>query len=137
VLQESPQVLHGVVLAPSDGQGNRRLVGYVVPSGPFDRAGIQAYLSEKLPEYMIPSVLVEIGSIPLTANGKIDRRALPSVEAGEQLEGQYVAPRNETEARLSEIWQELLGVERVGVYDNFFELGGHSLLAIRLVSTID
>ena len=84
---------------------------------------------------MIPALWVELESLPLTTNGKIDRKALPDPE-GTTAEGGYAAPRNETEQQLAAIWQELLGVERVGINDNFFEIGGHSLLAMRVVSAI-
>jgi thioesterase domain-containing protein/aryl carrier-like protein len=75
-------------------------------------------------------------SIPLTPNGKVDKRKLPSVDAGELVSGRYVAPRNQTESVLAEIWQDLLGVDRVGIHDNFFELGGHSLTTIQMTSRI-
>ncbi|PSL42360.1 amino acid adenylation domain-containing protein, partial [Chitinophaga niastensis] len=113
-----------------------RLVAYIVPNGQFDKAGIIAYLKDKLPEYMIPVSFTEIGAIPLTANGKIDRRALP--DPGNQALSlhEYVAPASAMEQLLADIWQQLLGLERVGLHDNFFELGGHSLLAMRLISII-
>jgi amino acid adenylation domain-containing protein len=85
---------------------------------------------------MVPSVLVEMESIPLTANGKADRKALPDPDATEVPADQYVAPRNDAEARLARIWQDVLEEEQVGVHDDFFELGGHSLLAVRLISAI-
>jgi len=136
VLQQCDLVSQAVVLAREDKQGDKRLAGYIVPSGNYDREGILAYLKDKLPDYMIPPVLMEMDSFPLTANGKIDRNALPDPDAGELLGDQYVAPRNDVEAKLAEIWQEVLEVEQVGINDDFFELGGHSLLAVRLVSAI-
>ncbi|WP_147206424.1 non-ribosomal peptide synthetase, partial [Segetibacter aerophilus] len=137
ILQQSELVSQGVVLAREDKQGNRRLVGYVVAQdGWFDREGILSYLKEKLPEYMVPAMLVELESLPLTANGKVDRKALPDPDATEQLAGQYVAPQSDAEQRLAEIWQDVLEEEQVGVNDDFFELGGHSLLAVRLISAI-
>ena len=75
-------------------------------------------------------------SLPLTPNGKVDRKALPDPDASELSDKEYVAPRNEVEEKLAGIWQELLGIERVGIHDNFFELGGHSLLAMRVISAI-
>jgi acyl carrier protein len=84
---------------------------------------------------MVPAIWVELESMPLTSNGKVDKRALPDPELAD-MAAEYVAPRNPTEQALAKIWQELLGVERVGIYDNFFELGGHSLLAMRVVSYI-
>ena len=89
-----------------------------------------------LPEYMIPQLWVELETMPLTSNGKLNKKALPEPDGSALSSKEYVAPRNKTEELLVEIWQELLGLEEVGVYDNFFELGGHSLLATRLVSMI-
>jgi len=92
-------------------------------------------LKSKLPDYMVPSVFVRLEALPLTASGKIDRKALlsmPEVHAGSQ----YVAPRNNVEEQLCAIWQDVLGLKRVGVEDNFFELGGHSLLATRVISRV-
>ena len=136
VLGQSEQVSQAIVAVRADKQGNKQLVGYVVPEGEYDRNNIQAYLKQQLPDYMIPAHLVAMESFPLTANGKIDRKALPDPELPD-MAVEYVAPRNETEQALARIWQELLGIERVGVYDNFFELGGHSLLAMRVVSYIE
>ena len=136
ILQQTDLVSGAAVLAKADSQGNTRLIGYIVPQGYFDRDGIVAYLHEKLPEYMVPSVLIELEALPLTANGKIDRQALPDPEALASSEETHVAPRNETEQQLAAIWEEVLEVENVGVHDNFFELGGHSLLAVRLISAI-
>jgi acyl carrier protein len=136
VLKECAVVSQAVVVAREEKQGGVRLVGYVVPAGEFDKEGITAYLKEKLPDYMIPAVLMEMESLPLTANGKVDRKALPDPEATGLAGDQYVAPRNEAEKILCAIWQDLLEVERIGINDDFFELGGHSLLAVRLVSAI-
>ncbi|WP_432329964.1 non-ribosomal peptide synthetase [Mucilaginibacter sp. P25] len=133
VLQQCPGVQQGVVLARPDAQGNRRLVGYVVAGEGYDQEVLRTYLQSKLPEYMVPSLWVELASLPLTSNGKTDRRSLPDPDLS-LVRGNYEAPVTELEEQLAQIWQELLGVERVGVHDNFFELGGHSLLATRLIS---
>jgi thioesterase domain-containing protein/acyl carrier protein len=94
-------------------------------------------LRERLPDYMVPADFVLLAALPLTANGKIDRRALPAPEAATAgAEADFIAPRNELEQKLQAIWQDLLGVSRIGVRDSFFELGGHSLLAVRLFSRI-
>jgi acyl carrier protein len=135
-LQQHAGVRQGVVLAKEDHIGNKRLVGYVAPEGIFNKEAITAYLKDQLPEYMVPALWVELDSLPVTVNGKIDRKALPDPDASKLLSNNYVAPRNEIEEKLAAIWQQLLGVEKVGVYDNFFELGGHSLLAIRVISAI-
>ena len=97
---------------------------------------LRSYLKERLPEYMIPGVLVQLAELPLTANGKVDRRALPEPEqSGTSAEG-YVAPRTVTEEIVAGIWASVLKLERVGRNDNFFDLGGHSLLAVRLISRL-
>ncbi|WP_430909775.1 phosphopantetheine-binding protein, partial [Maribacter sp. 2-571] len=124
------------VSAHADGNGNKRLVGYVVIDGDFDKVALQEGLKDSLPEYMVPQLWVSLDALPLTVNGKVDRKALPLPELSEQSTVEYVAPRNDVEQQLVAIWQELLGVEKVGVYDDFFELGGHSLLATRFVSMV-
>ncbi|HEY4326481.1 MAG TPA: amino acid adenylation domain-containing protein [Mucilaginibacter sp.] len=134
-LDECEMVSQAVVLAKGDGNGNKHLVGYIVPQMSLDRQVLQNYLSSKLPEYMVPTIWIELEKLPLTPNGKTDRKALPDPELAE-LTAEYVAPRNLTEKRLADIWKELLGAERTGINDNFFELGGHSLLAMRMVSAI-
>jgi amino acid adenylation domain-containing protein len=136
ILQQSDLVSQGVVLGREDKQGNRRLVGYIVAQGQYDKEGIVSYLHGKLPEYMIPSVLVQVEQLPLTANGKVDRKALPDPDMSEMLSGQYAAPQSEVEKVLAGIWQDILEVDQVGVHDDFFELGGHSLLAMRLISEV-
>jgi amino acid adenylation domain-containing protein len=135
VLNQVEQVKLGVVVAKADSNGNKRLVGYVVAKETFDKQVIQSYLAAKLPDYMVPALWVELDQIPLTANGKIDRKALPDPELAD-MAAEYVAPRNATEQALASIWQDLLAADRIGIYDNFFELGGHSLLAMRVVSAI-
>ncbi|WP_281925913.1 phosphopantetheine-binding protein, partial [Flavobacterium collinsii] len=110
--------------------------GYVVVEGKLDRAALQEQLKLSLPEYMVPMIWVELAELPLTSNGKLDRKALPDPDSSDLSTKEYVAPRTETEHQLVQIWENLLGIEKVGVHDNFFELGGHSLLATRLVSMI-
>lgn len=136
LLQDCSLVRQAVVLAKEDSMGSKRLVAYIVPEGVYNKPGILAHLKEQLPEYLIPTLMVELKHLPVTANGKVDRKALPDPDAGQLLENQYVAPRTDMEKMLAEIWQKLLKVERVGIHDNFFELGGHSLLAIKLVHQI-
>jgi len=98
---------------------------------------VRKHLRNSLPEYMIPQHVVEIEEIPMTPNGKIDRKALPAPFGGVLLEEEaYVAPRTKLEQELAEIWQEALGVERVGIHDNFFDLGGHSLLSMQVIALI-
>ena len=136
ILQQCDEVSQGVVLAREDKQGNKRLIAYIIPEGWFDKDAIVSYLNEKLPEYMVPALFVELENFPLLPNGKVDRKALPDPDVSEVLLNQYEAPRNEIEEKLAAIWQDVLEVERVGINDDFFELGGHSLLAVRLISAI-
>jgi acyl carrier protein len=126
-------VRQAVVLVREDHSGDRRLVAYVV--GDVEVAELRRSLREQLPDYMVPAALVILDALPLTSNGKVDRKALPAPEqpgGGEE----YVAPRTPTEEVLAGIWADLLGLERVGAADHFFDLGGHSLLAIQAVSRI-
>ncbi|MFC3648048.1 amino acid adenylation domain-containing protein, partial [Planctobacterium marinum] len=97
---------------------------------------LSRYLAESLPDYMVPQHYMPLAELPLTSNGKVDKKALPSPDL-ESLERRYVAPRTETEAALCGIWQEVLGIEQVGVEDNFFQLGGHSLLLVKMLSKIE
>ncbi len=133
VLLQNEKIRQAVVLAKTNKAGNKYLAGYVTPEEKFDKEAITGWLGSKLPEYMVPTLWIEVAEMPLTSNGKIDRRALPEADPSELISNEYVAPRNETEERLTKIWQQLLGVERVGIHDNFFELGGHSLLVMRLI----
>jgi hypothetical protein len=98
---------------------------------------LQGFLRGRLPEYMVPGSLVLMEALPLTPNGKVDRRALPARESERPDQaGQFVAPQTEMERAITVVWQEVLGLERVGVHDNFFDLGGHSLLLVRLQSRL-
>lgn len=125
-----------VVLVKSDGAGQPRIVAYLVEQTGTCAEHHKQQLASLLPEYMVPSVLISITAIPLTVNGKLDVKALPEVDLAAS-KSAYQAPVNETQARLCEIWQQLLGLAKVGINDNFFELGGHSLLATRLMAKID
>ncbi|MEH1870989.1 non-ribosomal peptide synthetase [Nostoc sp.] len=139
VLSEHPAVRETVVIADEDIPDNKYLVAYIVLSG--EKVSkltftLRDFLKEKLPEYMVPTAYVVMESIPLTANGKVDRRALPRPDIVTFDKYDYVAPRSQVEELLTEIWSKVLGKEQIGVYDNFFELGGHSLLATQLISRI-
>ncbi|MDZ8090962.1 MAG: amino acid adenylation domain-containing protein [Nostoc sp. DedQUE05] len=117
---------------------SKRLVAYVVPQVEQSPtvSELRQFLKAKLPEYMVPSAFVLLESLPLTSNGKVDRRALPKPELDSILLEKFVAPRTPMEEMLAQIWAEVLKVEQVGIHDNFFELGGHSLLATQLLSRI-
>jgi amino acid adenylation domain-containing protein len=132
-LQEYPAVRESVVMAREDAPGDVRLVAYIVGEPLPTSAQLRSHLKERLPEYMIPSTFIMLESLPLNANGKIDRRALPAPE-GMQREASenFVAPRTGSEKEIVAIWEEVLRTDNVGVYDNFFELGGHSLLMIQV-----
>ncbi|HEU0051733.1 MAG TPA: amino acid adenylation domain-containing protein, partial [Longimicrobium sp.] len=135
-LLEHPGVREAAVLAREDVPGDTRLVAYVVGPDSVAVDALREHLSERLPEYMVPSAYVRLERLPLTPNGKVDRRALPAPEGDAYARRVHEAPVGETEAALAEIWSELLRVERVGRHDHFFELGGHSLLAVRVISRV-
>ncbi|RLT97982.1 non-ribosomal peptide synthetase [Ketobacter sp.] len=111
---------------------NEQLIAYVVSAQNQSTEQVRSTLRQSLPDYMVPAVVVTLPRWPLTPNGKVDRNALPDPEHSGRPE--YVAPRNETEEKLVEIWREVLGVEKIGIHDSFFDLGGHSLLAARAVA---
>ncbi|MEU7876481.1 amino acid adenylation domain-containing protein, partial [Dactylosporangium sp. NPDC049140] len=131
-------LMHPAVTAAVVVADEQRLIGYLVADGGMPSvAELRAFLAGRLPEHMVPAVFVELTAIPLTANGKLDRGALPAPDQSRpELEGAFVAPRSPAEELLAGIWAQILGVERVGVHDNFFELGGHSLLATQVVSRV-
>jgi amino acid adenylation domain-containing protein len=139
-LLECAALKEAVVVAREETPGDPRLVAYVVPGGqPAPMISEwRRLLQAKLPDYMVPAAFVFLESLPLTPNGKVDRQALPAPHrAGPELEGAFVAPRTPLEALIAEVWQDVLGVDRVGVYDNFFDLGGHSLLAMKVVARLE
>lgn len=136
-LRQHAQVAETVVVAREDNPGDKRLVAYVVARD-REQAGapeLRAFLSGKLPEYMTPSAFVFLDRLPLTLNGKVDRRALPAADHsrpdGDKV---FAAPRNPIEATLAQIWSNVLGVDPVGVDDNFFDLGGDSILSIQIIA---
>ena len=124
-------VTEAVVIVREDQPGDKRLVAYVVGDGNVD--AWREYLKAKLPSYMVPSGFVAMEAIPLTANGKVDREALPMPEE-KQVNSECVGPRNSNEQILTTIWKRVLGVKKVGIYDNFFEIGGDSILSIQIIS---
>jgi acyl-coenzyme A synthetase/AMP-(fatty) acid ligase/acyl carrier protein len=138
VLATYPGIADAAVVAREVEAGERRLVAYVVPDGDapdvLDVTALRAHVRDALPEYMVPAAFVVIDELPLTANGKVDRAALPlpTFESGSG----YRAPQGPTEQILCEVFAEVLGVDQVGVEDSFFDLGGHSLLAMRLLNRI-
>ena len=134
VLASFPAVREAAVIVREDQPGNKRLVAYVVFEHVLESSELRALLKETLPEYMIPSAFVALDALPLTSNNKVDRRALPAPERAQRED--IVAPRNELEQILADIWTDVLKQGQVGIHDNFFELGGHSLLAVQLTTKI-
>ncbi|WP_186072006.1 amino acid adenylation domain-containing protein [Burkholderia gladioli] len=139
-LAEVEGVREVAVIVREDAAGDRRLVAYYTAAdGQAEAAGAEAlreHAANRLPRHMVPAAYVALDALPLTANGKLDRRALPAPEAGAYARRDYAAPQGEAERLLAEVWSALLGVEQVSRHDNFFELGGHSLLAVRLVAKL-
>lgn len=137
ILRQHPDVYDCVVLLVEDSDKEKRLVAYVEKKGATHdvRQGLRTYLKSKLPVHMLPAALILLDKLPLTPGGKIDRKALPSPVIDFE-SNDYVAPRSVIEVKLVHIWEDVLGVPRVGVKDNFFELGGHSLLAMQMLARI-
>ena len=131
-----PGVREAVVIAREDAPGDKRLVAYLTaPQGGTvpEPAQLRASLAGALPDYMLPSAFVAMDALPLTANGKVDRRMLPAPEGDSLAHGVYVAPKGEVEEMIAELWCELLSIERVGRHDNFFDLGGYSLMVFQVI----
>ncbi len=134
-LGKHPKVAESLVMVREDSPGGARLVAYAVPAagGSVTSSELREFLAAKLPAHMVPQAFVILDAMPLTPNGKVNRRALPEASADRRdLGGTYVAPQAELERRIARVWQEVLGVERVSVHDNYFDLGGHSLLMVEV-----
>jgi amino acid adenylation domain-containing protein len=141
-LVEHPSVHEAVVLAREDHPGDKRLVAYITPAesngngagtAAMDVQALRSHLSSRLPEHMVPAAYVTLEKLPLTRNGKVDRKALPPPDDGAYVTHEYEEPIGEVENTVARIWAEVLKLERVGRNDNFFELGGHSLLAVSVI----
>jgi amino acid adenylation domain-containing protein/non-ribosomal peptide synthase protein (TIGR01720 family) len=138
-LASHPELRAAAVVAREDRVGHPYLTAYLVPNAERqpDIAGVREFLKERLPEVMVPAVFVTLPSLPLTVNGKVDRRALPAPEQNRAgMRESILPPRDDWELRLIRVWEELLDTRPIGVRDNFFESGGHSLLAVRLMFQI-
>jgi nonribosomal peptide synthetase DhbF len=135
VLSEHTSLAQAVVVVREDGSGQQRLVAYAVPAGgrTVSADELRRFAAGWLPESMVPSVFTLLDRLPVTANGRVDRAALPAPETGERA---YRAPRNDTERILAKAFAEVLELDRVGIDEDFFDLGGNSLRAIRLVGMI-
>jgi amino acid adenylation domain-containing protein len=140
VLNEHPAVRQAVVVAREIGSGDLRLVAYVVYGGDEELtiSEVRRFLRTRLPDYMIPSMAVALGRVPLTPNGKLDRNSLPDPFAhAARPANAFEAPASGTETVIANVWRQLLKVDKVGAEDNFFELGGYSLLALRFVAHVE
>jgi amino acid adenylation domain-containing protein len=135
VLNEHPEVKACAVLASEDQAQDKRLVAYIVPDSSTAPQDLRGFLRQKLPDYMLPSAFIALDKLPLTANGKLDRKALPAPDRT-GADSDYVAPRTLTEEVLAGIWGQVLKLDRIGIHDSFFDLGGHSLLATQLISRV-
>ena len=126
------------MLCREDTPGDKRLVAYLCPATERSVSvdELRSYLQASLPSYMIPSAIVPLAEFPLMPNGKLDRAAVPLPDREAQSELSYVAPRDELEKQIAAIWQDVLQLDRVGLYDNFFDLGGNSLLVTQVVSRV-
>jgi amino acid adenylation domain-containing protein len=131
VLCRHDAVRDAIVIAREESNGEKRLIAYFV--GDAETSELRSYLNERLPDYMVPAVWMKLDALPLTANGKVDRKALPVPDSQRpDLASAYIAPRSAIERDIAAVWQEVLAIENVGVNDNFFDLGGHSLQAVRV-----
>jgi amino acid adenylation domain-containing protein len=137
-LKGEGEIEEAIVVAREESGGGKRLVAYITVKEGARISGdeVKAAIREKLPEYMVPSVVVKVEEMPLTPNGKVDRHRLPEPGRGAVLEKQFIEPRDSIEQEVTRIWEEVLGIQPIGVTDNFFAFGGHSLLAVRLMSEI-
>ncbi|MGW4498806.1 amino acid adenylation domain-containing protein [Micromonospora sp. NPDC004336] len=133
-LREQPEVAEAAVIVREDSPGDKRLTAYVV--GGAEHAALKSALKETLPEYMVPSAFVTLDALPLSPNGKLDRRALPAPVVTREASVALVEPRDDTERLLAGIWSEVLGVDTLGIDDDFFDLGGHSMLATQVVAKV-
>ncbi|MFD2422709.1 amino acid adenylation domain-containing protein, partial [Amycolatopsis pigmentata] len=137
VLAGHPEVSSCVVTVREDTPGDKRLVAYCVPAGTASAPVLREWCKRSLPEYLVPGAFVLLDALPLTANGKVDRRALPAPDGGRPKPATgYVPPRDPAEQAVARTWSEVLGVDQVGRYDNFFELGGDSILCIQVITRL-
>jgi len=133
-------IKNNVVIVREDTPGDKKLVSYIIKKEEqkIDVAELRQFLKTKIPDYMIPSSFIFIEQFPLTPNGKIDRKALPSpIEAAPQLDKVYLEPQTEMEKKLAKIWSDVLKIQRIGIDENFFEIGGHSMIAVTLMVKIE
>ncbi|MFP7658500.1 amino acid adenylation domain-containing protein, partial [Chryseobacterium proteolyticum] len=135
-LLQSSNVLKQAVVVTKGSEGNKILAAYYVSDHEIDKKELQNTLSRLLPEYMVPDYYVQLDVIPLTSNGKADLKALPELNDSDLIKEEYVEPSTEIEKQLAAIWQEVLGLPKIGINDNFFDLGGHSLIISQVINRI-
>ncbi|WP_340203739.1 phosphopantetheine-binding protein, partial [Ascidiimonas sp. W6] len=136
ILKHEDQIKNAVVTVKTFGN-KKIIVAYVVPQPSFDKEILKNRLQKSIPNYMFPDYFRELEEIPLTVNGKVNKKALPEIlEEDLQDKSKYVAPRNEDEEKMAGLWEEILQLNSVGIHDDFFDLGGNSLMAVRLVAAI-
>jgi hypothetical protein len=128
-----------VVATPKELKAEKVLVAYYLleRETTIDKSAMRTYLQGKLPEFMIPGFYVQLEALPMTSSGKVDRKALPEIAGDDLIRNEYTAPGNATEEKLATIWQDILGIDKVGINDNFFELGGTSFQLIKLQKMIE
>ena len=137
LLTQHPAINEAAVIVRED-SGNKSLIAYIVSlSSTLQSQEVRSFLQDRLPNYMMPNALVFLASMPLTPNGKLDRRALPAPDISRQSNNKLIQPTNDVEAKLVKIWSEIFNINSLGIKDNFFELGGHSLLAVKLIGEIE
>ncbi|MTJ10024.1 MULTISPECIES: non-ribosomal peptide synthetase [unclassified Anabaena] len=137
LLSLHPTVQDAVVMVREDVAGDQRLIAYLVvkPDYSLSISNLRSFLQERLPEYMIPTAFIPLEKLPLTSNGKVNKKILPAPEQlNSEVKESFIAPRNSLEEQLANIWAEVLRIDKVGIYNNFFSLGGHSLLVTQLIS---
>lgn len=137
VLQKCPTIKQNVVIIREDSTGNKILLAFIVPFSNFNPSEIKIFAKNELPEYMTPSAYIEIDKIPITSNGKTDKDALIALAKSHNDSREYTPPETILEKEIFSIWQEILGIDRIGIHDNFFELGGNSINAIRVINKIN
>lgn len=137
-LLRHPSIKTAAVIVREDVPGNKRLAAYMVsePGGTVDNEDLKAHVRHCLPEYMLPSAWIWLDAMPLNANGKLDRNLLPATANIPDSAEQFVAPRDEAEQAVADIWREVLGVRQLGIHDDFFELGGHSLAGVQVTAKV-
>ena len=139
-LLEFENIKEAAVVAKEDNSGEQQLVAYLVCAAQPepDVSSLRRALSQKLPDYMIPSAFVFLESMPLNPNGKVDRKALPEPDYFRSIdEEDFVEPQTPMEKKIAEVWQEVLGISQISVNDNFFDIGGHSLLALKSIIQLE